>query len=336
MNSHNIKLTSSEISQLWANYMNDSMSVCVLNYFMERVEDTEIQPVIEYGLQLSQAHLKKLTVIFNQENLPVPVGFTEQDVNVSAPRLYSDPFMLNYMSLMASLGLGLYAISVRYSARKDIHTYFSECLTESIQLDKKAKDVLLSKGLYVRSPYIQTSKNVDYIKKQSFLTGWFGEQRPLVALEIANLHSNIVNNSLGKSLLMGFSQVAKSKKVRQYMVRGIEISTRHMEVLSSILRDDDISVPMASDSGVTDSTVAPFSDKLMLFQATALNALGMGFYGVSLSTTLRRDISAAYIRLATEIGLYSEDGANLMIDNGWLEEPPRNIDRKELQNIDRE
>jgi len=28
-----------------------------------------------------------------------------------------------------------------------------------------------------------------------------------------------------------------------------------------------------------------------------------------------------------EIGAYAEDGANIMIDNGWLEQPPGAADR---------
>lgn len=72
---NNIKLTSSEISQLWSAYMSDSLSICVLKYFLEKAEDPEIRPVVEYALELAQAHIKKLTLIFNGENFPIPYGF---------------------------------------------------------------------------------------------------------------------------------------------------------------------------------------------------------------------------------------------------------------------
>jgi hypothetical protein len=330
---HNIGLTASEISQLWSGYMNDSLSVCVLGYFLGKVEDTEIRPVIEYALKKSQAHLQKLTTIFKEANMPVPYGFTENDVNVNAPRLFSDPFMLHYVNFMTNLELGLYAISVRFAARKDIHSYFSECLTESIELDKQAKDALLSKGLFVRPPYIQTPDKVDFVKQHSFLAGWFGEQRPLVSLEIANLHANLQNNSFGKQLLTGFSQVTNSKEVGQYMVRGKEIAAKHMDIFGSALKASDLQVPMTWDASVANSTISPFSDKLMMFQATAMNALGIGFYGIGMSTTLRRDISASYVRLTAEIAKFAEEGANLMIENGWMEEPPRTPNRNELANV---
>lgn len=40
---HNVRLTSAEIGQLWSSYMADTMSNCVLRYFNEKLEDTEIR-----------------------------------------------------------------------------------------------------------------------------------------------------------------------------------------------------------------------------------------------------------------------------------------------------
>jgi hypothetical protein len=152
----------------------------------------------------------------------------------------------------------------------------------------------------------------------------------LVSLEVANLHDNIQRNALGASLLMGFSQVASSKRVGQYMVRGKEIAQKHVEIFGPILREGDLPVPMTWDMEVADSTVPPFSDKLMMFTTTQLIAIGMGYYGTSMATTVRRDLQTHYSRLISEIGLYAEDGANIMIDNGWMEKPPSAPDRNAL------
>jgi hypothetical protein len=46
---HNVRLTSAEIAQLWANYMNDTMGHCMLKYFLNKVEDLEIRPILEYA-----------------------------------------------------------------------------------------------------------------------------------------------------------------------------------------------------------------------------------------------------------------------------------------------
>ncbi|SDI03510.1 DUF3231 family protein [Alteribacillus bidgolensis] len=327
---HDASLTSAEISQLWGSYQNDTLAVCVLRYFLEHVEDNDIRTVLKYALEISQSHVKTLTSIFSDENFPIPVGFTENDVNVNAPRLYSDAFVLFYLQQIGKLGLNAHSVSTALSARPDLHQYFMECLNEYGNLHGMANDILLAKGLYVRPPYMPYPDKVDFVTKQRFLSGWFGKRRPLVSLEISNLHDNIQRNSLGTAMVMGFSQVATSKNVSQYMVRGKEIAAKHTEIFGSILREGDIPVPVSWDSEVTTSTTAPFSDKLMMFHTTALIAIGMGYYGTSMATTMRRDIQVHYSRLTMELGKYAEDGANIMIENGWMENPPQAPDRNEL------
>ncbi|PAV27824.1 hypothetical protein CIL05_19950 [Virgibacillus profundi] len=326
-----VNLTASEIAEVWGAYMNASLTSTVLSYFIEKVEDEDISPVLEQAQTLSQSQLKKLTSIFEQENKPIPIGFTNEDVNLEAPRLYTDNYFLQYVFQMGMLGMASFSAAVGMSTREDIYQFFSEGLTKFNELHETALSVSKSKGLYNSPPSIPTPKEVDFVKKQSFLTGWFGERRPLTALEIASLFSNIVHNSLGVATLTGFSQVAKSKEVTEYISRGMQIAKKHVNVFSSILNEQDVPAPMGSDSMVTDSNnIAPFSDKLMLFHVTGMIALGIGFYGLSISTNIRRDLVANYTRLTAEIALYSEDGANLMIDNEWLEEPPRMVDRDEL------
>jgi hypothetical protein len=39
-----------------------------------------------------------------------------------------------------------------------------------------------------------------------------------------------------------------------------------------------------------------------------------------------------YSGLITKIGLYAEDGAEILIKNGWLEHPPLAEDREHLAN----
>jgi hypothetical protein len=127
--------------------------------------------------------------------------------------------------------------------------------------------------------------------------------------------------------------VAQSQQVREYMVRGKDIASKHIEVFSSLLHEDDLPSPMSWDAEVMNSTVAPFSDKLMMFHIGVLVASGIGHYGAGLSTSSRRDLSAHYTRLSAEIAQYTEDGANIMIDNGWMEQPPQAEDRKELARV---
>ncbi|WP_134702051.1 DUF3231 family protein [Ammoniphilus sp. YIM 78166] len=327
---HNIRLTSAEIASLWTTYMGDTMSRCVLSYLLNKVEDTEIKPVAEYALSITNKHIQTVTEIFNHENVPIPMGFTEKDVNVNAPRLFDDMFIIAYLRYMGRLGVASHSFAYPLTTRSDVHDFFKECITSAAELEDQARKVMLSKGLYVRPPYISTPEKVDFIKKQSFLTGWFGERRPLTAIEITHLYSNLQTNILGKSLIMGFSQVAKDDEVRDYFLRGRDISAKHYEIFSSVLSEEHIPVPTTWDHTVMDSTQAPFSDKLMMFHISGLNATGITNYGAAIASSPRRDLAPHYTRLSTEILKYAEDGFNIMIDHGWMEQPPQADDRDEL------
>jgi hypothetical protein len=85
---------------------------------------------------------------------------------------------------------------------------------------------------------------------------------------------------------------------------------------------------MIWDTMVTDSTIPPFSDKLMMFHIAFLNKAGLMEYGTILTDSLRHDLSAKIISIMPDVMKYAEDGINLMIDHGWLEEPPRIVVEK--------
>ncbi|WP_047981529.1 DUF3231 family protein [Ornithinibacillus contaminans] len=328
---HHARLTSTEITQIWTNYVNDSMAICVLKYFLNTVEDEDIKLVVKYALELAETHLPKLETFFQAEDYPVPIGFNEnEDVDINAPRLYSDSYMLIYIRDMAQVGMNNYTVAMAFSAREDVYDYFSENLFEANKLHKMSLKLTLSKGLNERPPYLSPPNKADYVKKQSFLTGWFGDRRPLNGMEISNLFSNILRSALDIATLISFAQVANSKEVREYMERGKEIASKHVEVLGSVMRESDLPIPKTLETEITDNNSFVFSDKLIMFHITTLNAAVLGYNGVSLASSHRRDIAQQYTRLSTEMLKYCEDGANIMIDNGWLEEPPMASDRQQL------
>lgn len=330
-NGRQIKITSAEMAQLWAQYMNDSGSICVLTFFLEKAEDAEIKPVIEYALQLSTTHIEKLTAIFTEEKYVVPHGFKlEEDVDLTAPKLYSDSFVLNFIQQMAKIGLTNYSTSVASTVRADITDYYMECLSETMQLYKMSKDLLLAKGLYIRSPLAPSMEGVEFVKKQGFVLDVFGEKRPLIVAEIGNLYANIQRNVLGAATLAGFSQIAQDKDVKQLFLRGIDMAKKHIKLFGAKLEESNLAVPMTMAAEVTDSSTYTFSDKLMMFFTSGLIALSVGYYGTAIAQSPRMDLGVMYNRLSLEVQLYSEDGSNILIKNGWLEQPPLAINRDEL------
>ncbi|SEM21380.1 Protein of unknown function [Mesobacillus persicus] len=330
MEKHNIKLTSSEVANLWTNYIGDSMSVCIFKHFLSHVDDAEIKLILEHAMDLSKQHVQTIQDIFQEEGIAEPLGFTDADVNEKASRLFEDPFYLYYVKNMTKGGLATYGAILPNVFRNDIREYFMSCLSSTMELYNETTQLLLSKGLEVRSPEIPYPTTVEFVEKQKFLAGWFGEQRPLSGIEITHLYANIQTNNLGEALTLGFAQVAKKKDVKEYLLRGVGMSKKHIEIFSKYLKSESLPVPMSSNQGVTTSTESPFSDKLMMYHIGLLSGTGMGNYGVAMSLSPRRDLTTMYGGLIAEVGLYAEDGANINIKHKWMERPPQTADRDEL------
>ncbi|WP_096199712.1 DUF3231 family protein [Bacillus sp. FJAT-45350] len=327
-----IKLTSSELSSLWTTYMSDSAAIGVLSYFLRNVDDPEVKELLQLAKQASSKHLAKITELFKLESFPLPMGFTSEDINLNAPRLYSDIFYLEYLRCLGKFGIVSYGMAISMATRRDTTIFYSDCLHDAKELHVKTKEVMLSKGVLIKPPTIPIPDKIDFIKKQSFLTGWFGDKRPLLGVEIAHLFENLANNTLGRAFLLGFTQITKSDEVQNFFLRGIEISNKHIELFQDFFNENLLPAPMTWDSHVTESQIPPFSDKLMLFHATEIGAMGVAAYGSGLSVSLRRDLTATYGRLIIESGKYLEDGANITIDKEWMEEPPKAANREELTN----
>jgi Protein of unknown function (DUF3231) len=332
MNSeHNIRLTSAEIAQLWTGYMNNSMSKCVLKYFKEKTQDEEIRTVINWAISIADTILQNITEIYVKENHPIPVAFSEkEDVNLNAPALYSDTYFLNFIHNMSRHGLTAYGAALSGCTRSDVLERFSSALDLTRELYFKSLNVLLEKGLYSRATYIPIPDKVEFIEKQGYLTGWFGERRPINSLEIMHFFENMERNAVGKALLLGFAQVAGLKEVQNYMVREAKIANKVVEIMAHTLAKENISESPTYDSEVLKSTTPPFSDKLMMFQVSILTGMSLGYYGTAIGTVARRNLGAKFLRTFLEAVQYAEDGANIMIEHGWMEKPPASIDEIEI------
>lgn len=329
-NLEHIKLTASELSYLWTSYLADSMSVCVLKYFLVHIDDNDIKTLTTCALDLSQKHVEFIRDLFTKEQIQIPQGFTEQDVNLHAKRLFSDIFYLRYIRNMSKGGLVTYGRVLQNVYRQDIRSFYAESLTETLELDTKAMMILLEKGLAMRPPVIPYPQKLEFVHKQSFILEGLGRRESLTGTEITNLYANVLTNRLGVAIATAFSQVAESKKVRKYFLRGKDVSLKHIKALCSYLEMDSLGFPMGFEQEVTESTEAPFSDKLMMFHFNLMIYAGVGNYGIAISESQKTDLVVDYSRFNVEVLKLSEDGANLMIENEWLEQPPLAANRRDL------
>ncbi|MDF9408867.1 DUF3231 family protein [Pelotomaculum isophthalicicum JI] len=325
-------LTSSEIASLWNAYLYVSMISVFIKYLSLHIQDSDIKSLAENAVQLYEQQAKDIRNIMEPDNLPIPVGFTAEDVNLEAPRLYSDLFCNYYLFCLERFIIPRNAFNLGLSTRYDVREFFNRSIVSSLGYFDNVTNTLLSKGLYIRYPNINLSETIDFVKKQNFLTGFLGEKRPSLAQEIAASFHLIFLNSVGKNLMTGFRQVTRSKQVGDYLERGIKLANKIIDTFSAHLKEDDIPVPMFWDTMVTDSVEPPVSDKLMMFHIGLINTCGAMDYSLLSTLNFRHDLKAKYLLIMAEAGDFAEDGTNIMIDNGWFEEPPRIINRKEIIN----
>ena len=327
-------MTASEIGMLWTQYIQNSMSLQILKYFNEMVEDTDIRSVVKQSLQLTENVKNGFDQLYQVENIPIPDGFSETDVNLKAPRLYTDPFILSFIETMGKAGSAAYVLSQSVSSRPDIRASFSNILREYSLLLNQAIDTGLSKGLYTRPPSITKPVQIEYISGKKYFSSGLNpfHKRTLNSIEIMHLSENIKTNAIGSLLCTGFAQTTDNKEVKKFFIDGKNISKKHVKIFSDKLNETGLPAPMSPDVGVTESTTRVFSDRLMMFLKSVLSATGQGNYSTASTASMRYDLVTDYQRLSAEIALYAKDGLDIMLKHKWLEEPPQAPDRNELIN----
>ncbi len=305
------KLTSAEMGKLWATYVGNTLAICVLRYYLQHIDDEDIKKVVGKALNLCESLVENIKEIFSKENFPIPMGFTDEDVNLGAPRLFSDEFYLHYLNYTSKAGMSIYSIAIPIMTRGDIRDFYINTLNSTVRLITEVNELLMAKGFYVKPPQIPTPEKVDFIKKQNYLNGFLGDIRSLHALEIAHLYDNIDNNVTSKALLIGFSQVAENETIREFFIRGKEMTNKHIESCSQQLHKENLPSPPLLDHLVSESTFSPFSDKLMLAHKIEMFSMKIRTAGNGASLNGRRDIGGMYAKFLADIGIYVQDGAKL-------------------------
>jgi hypothetical protein len=326
----NSTLTAAEVSALWLQYMGDSMAVCVYKYFLNIVENKEIKPILEDSLQLAKSHLTKITEFLKSADFQIPIGFTENDVNMKAPRLFSDQFLLFYSYIMTIHGLTAYSLAITNTERQDIQNYFFECTVSSKELFQKIVELAKNQPKYASVPSIPSPHGAKFMESPGFISNLIGDKRPLNSAEISTLFFNSTKTGFVRSLSLAFSQVAELEEVRDFMLKNVKLAGKDAKSFDDILQEDHLPIPEKWDAEITESTESPFSDKLIMFHAGFLVNAALTYYGASIGSSFRSDIILNYSRVFThamEAGAFSY---NIMVKHGWLEKQPEAIDRKSL------
>lgn len=331
MEKSNIKLTTAEIAILWKTYIQNTAVRCFYKHFLQYLQDEEIKSIIEEAIVLIETIIGKVEKIFEKENFPIPNGFSDKDIDLSAPALYTDLFALSFVYRGGQVIIPHYANNISRVTRIDIYNFIAECLNNETELHKKALTLMLSKGLNDRPPNIEYPKNVEFIQHQpSLINTLLGEKRPLNTLEITELFIEIERNAIGLILLMGLIQVTKDKEIKNYLLKGKKLAEKQVDTFDKLLKENDHFVGFPVPMEVTNSTISPFSERLILFLISNSNQIAVSALADALSVSMRKDLAAHYSLIIAEVLKYGDEGLKLLIERGWMEQPPQPIDRSKF------
>lgn len=322
MEKNNNRLTSVEITNLLTQFEQETMSVCVCKYVLATVKDTQIHSLYQRSLELSEKHINRMKEFFKMEKFPVPHGLTEQDINAKAPPLFTDSFWLEYLHSLIHVGLSGYSLSLSVSVRKDIRDYYYQCNLEAMDLYNRIIDLLLAKGNFEQPPYFAVPEKVEYVNSIGYTLNVFGKKRPLNSAEAGNVYVNLKMTRVAKGLCLGFLQVTKNQEVKEFLEEVIKVVNKNYGIFSTVMTENNLLAPPLLDTQVTKSTVAPFSDKLIILKAGFLLGASLSYYGTSMVASLRVDL-LSHCEAAILRGLkLMPNWGSIAIRNQWIEKLP--------------
>ncbi len=97
------------------------------------------------------------------------------------------------------------------------------------------------------------------------------------------------------------------------------MSEKQINIFNTLLREEDLLEISPVTMEVTDSTISPFSDKLIMFLITTTTATSIPLIAHAMSVSMRKDLAIHYARIIAEIIHYEEIGVNILINRGWME-----------------
>jgi hypothetical protein len=330
MDKDKIQLTSSEIGSLWGEYVNGTMIDTVNRYMFSIIEDDAIKAIFEDAISKFDRQKNQLVTFLENEGFPIPVGFSEADINKGAKRLFSDIFCLNYLHIMTLHGLTGHMTALGVSVRKDLRDFYDSCDNDGKDMYHKTIELLLEKGSFQRDPLFYPAKNPEFIVSDDFTDGLFGKGRSLSATEIISISFNLKKNIMAKTLSIAFSQVAHSKEVRKFLSDSEKTADQQIQTFAKIMHEDNLPIPRSWETEVTTSTDSPFSDKLMMYHTGFLFQAAQVYHGTGLASAMRTDLVTTYESIVLKNIMVTKKWFDIMTKNKWLEQPPLAPNRKEL------
>ncbi|MBM7702811.1 DUF3231 family protein [Metabacillus iocasae] len=330
--SHQKALSGSELATLWMTYQQKTMIQRFLEYFIEKADDEQAKEILEYTHQQVIQYIQQIQSIFTSEGAVIPVGFTEEDVNVGAPKLYDHHFDIMFLRQFKEISMGLHTLHIAMAYRHDIILLYKELTAFTQTVYERCVSFLQERDVLITSPSVTMPKRVEFASGPSYMSGinLFSDKRSLNTVELAHIYFAIEANIFGMQLMTGFAQAANETEVKKFFIKGKELSKKIVTDYTQILLQSDIQAPSTWGAKATDSKVSPFSDKLMMYCTSLFCSFSLGSNALGTTFSLRADLPLKLLTVAKDVLTYAQDSGKIMAKNGWMEQPPGTEDRNEL------
>ncbi|MGH4049808.1 MAG: DUF3231 family protein [Clostridium sp.] len=327
-----IQLTSTELGTLWMEYISISGRVSFYNYFKGKTIDKEAQNLLTNVATEMQTVQNEIASIFNNQKVVIPIGFAEQDIVKEAPPLFDDIFNIMLLRQMCKLAFAHNSVFLAMSYSIEVQDVFKHHIEVAERYYTLTTNYLSVKGVLAKPPYVTMPKQVEFIENKNYMSGInpFSAKRSLNTLEVGFLNEAIEDNIFGMQLMTGFAQAAKESEVKKYFIEGKELSKKIISKLSDLLLQSDIQPPSTWAGRATDSTMAPFSDKLMMFKTNLITNSALGLNSLGSAFSLRSDLHTKLATIVEDTFDFAKKGGKIMIAHKWMEEPPQMEDRNQL------
>jgi hypothetical protein len=323
---NDIPLTSAELGYLWTTYMMNNASKYAYMHSLENVLDLNIREVVQEALELTISNINEIKNIYTTVKHPIPQGFSDEDFDLKANKLFSDVLILHFLKIDLMQAIGNYGLALGLCTRSDVKKFFTNNATKSIELCNKVDEILLNKGIFVKTPIVSIPQNIEFAHKQNYLGSILGHKRPLTTLEITQLFNCSLTASIAEAQCLGIAQNIRDHRLRDFYKKIINLLNEHRESMNNVLTKDNIDTPTIFNNQVLNTTTPPFADKLSAFITIATITIILDTYSKAITGILRKDAGVLLVKLYGEITLALKDCMDILLDKGWVEEMPKNVD----------
>ncbi len=326
------KIVSSELGTLWMTYQQKTMILRMLEYFKAKSTDPKATEILEDTYSNVQAFVDRIKDILQKDGAVIPRGFTEEDVSTGVQNLFDDHFDIMFLRLLNEISMGLHSLHLSMAYREDLISLYKELTAFAQRTYEMCTMFLQDKNILSLPPAVSMPKTVEFAKGVSYMSGFnlFSEKRSLNTVEVSHIYHALESNTIGQQMITGFAQVANEQEVKKYMVKGKEIAKKVITDFNQLFVQSDIQPPGTWGAKATDSTVAPFSDKMMMYCVSLFCSFSLGSNALGTAFSLRTDLPTTMVKVAKDILEFAHEGGKIMAKNGWMEEPPQMEDRSKI------